>query len=82
MAVRIEVVQLGNGVDNVANTTLKVSENFTSQWREGKTIYCSFREIKRRIWTEYFTSNTFTNHNYGSLKETPLISKALEQPSQ
>ena len=38
------------------------------QWREGKTIYCRFTEIKRKTWAEYFFSNAFTNHNYGSLK--------------
>ena len=81
MAVSIDARQLSNGVNNEVNATLEAKENFTSQWREGKTIYCSFTEIKRKIWAEYFISNTFTNH-YGSIKETPLICKALEQSSQ
>ena len=75
----IEARQLVNGVGNVVSTNLAASENFTSQWRDGKTIYCSFTEIKRKICAEHFISNAFTNRNYGSLKETPLICKVLEQ---
>ena len=26
---------------------------FTSQWREGKTLYCSFTGIKGKTWAEY-----------------------------
>ena len=48
MAVSIEARQLGNGIDNVVNATLEASENLTSQWREGETIYCSFTEMKRK----------------------------------
>ena len=48
-AVSIEAMQLGNGVHNVVNATLKVSENFKSQLREGKTIYCSFILTKRMM---------------------------------
>ena len=54
MAVSIQVRQLGNGIDNVVHATLEASENFTNQWKEGKTIYCSFTEIKRKIWAEYY----------------------------
>ena len=85
MAVGIEARQPGNGVDRidkVVYVALEASENFTSQLREGTTIYCNFTEIKRKILAEYFISNTFTNRNYGSLKETPFICKALEQLSQ
>ena len=82
MAVSIEARQLGNGVDKVVNPALEASENFTSQWREGKAIYCTFTEIKRKILAEYSLSNAFSNRNYGSLKETPLICNALEQSSQ
>ena len=82
MAVSLEARQLGNGIGNVVNATLEACENFTSQWREGKAIYCRFTEIKRKILAEYFISNTFTNRYYGSLTETPLICKALEQLSQ
>ena len=68
MAVSIEARQLGNGVDTVVNASLEASENFTSQWREGKAIYCRFTEIKRKNWAEYSFSNAFLNRNYGSLK--------------
>ena len=68
MAVSIEAWWLGNGVDNVVNATLEASENFISQWRDRETNYCSFAGIKRKIWTEYLISNTFTNRNYGSKK--------------
>ena len=81
-AVSVEARQLGNGIDNVVNATLEASENFTSQWREGKAIYCRFTEIKWKILAEYFISNTSRNCFYGSLKETPLICTALEQLSQ
>ena len=43
----IEARQLVDGIDNVVNATLEASENSTSQWRERKTIYCSFTEIKK-----------------------------------
>ena len=82
MAVYVEVRQLGNGVDNVVNGTLEAGEHFTSQWREGKTVHCSFTGIKRKSWADCFISNTFTNRNYASLEETPLICSALEEPSQ
>ena len=59
LAVSIEARQLGSGVDKVVNTALEVNENFMNQWREGKSIYCRFTEIKRKIWAEYFISNTF-----------------------
>ena len=75
-------VELVNGIDDVVNTTLEVSENYTSLLREGKIIHCSFTSIKRKIWAEYFISNTITNYNYGPLKEKLLIFKALEQSSQ
>ena len=45
----IEARQLVNGVDNVVNDTLEGSENLTSKWGEGKTIYCGFPEINRKI---------------------------------
>ena len=82
MAVSIGARQLGNGVDKVVNTALEASENFMSQWREGKAIYCRLMGIKRKIWAEYSLSNAFTNRNYGSLKETLLICKVLKQSSQ
>ena len=37
---------------------------FASQWREGKTIYCSFTEKKGRFGLNILMSNTFTNRNY------------------
>ena len=49
---------------------------------EGTKIYCSFTGMKRKIRAEYLISNTFRNCFYGSLKETPLICKVLEQSSQ
>ena len=52
MAVNIEVRQLGDRVDSIVNATLEASENFTSQWRDGKTIYCSFTKIKRKPLAE------------------------------
>ena len=73
---------LVNGVDDLVKATLEANENFMSQWGEGKTVHCSFTEMKRKVWAEYFISNTFTNHNYGSLKEISLICKVLEQLSQ
>ena len=57
MAVSVEARQLGNGIDNVMDATLEATENFTSQWREGKAIYCRFTEIKWKILAEYFISN-------------------------
>ena len=81
VAVGIEARQLGNGVDNVVNATLERVKILRLNG-EGTKIYCSFTEMKRKIWAEYFISNAFTNRNYGSLKETPLICKALEQSSQ
>ena len=38
--------RLGNVIDNVVNATLEASEILrgTGQWREGKPIYCSFKE--------------------------------------
>ena len=47
MAVNIEMRQLGDSVDSIVNATLEASENFTSQWRDGKTIYCSFTKDKK-----------------------------------
>ena len=82
MAVNREARQLGNGIDNVVNATWEESENFISQWREGKTIYCSFTEIKRKIWSEYLCqihSQIIIMDHY---KEISLICKALEQSSQ
>ena len=49
MVITIEARQLRSSVDNVLSATLEASENCTSQWREGNTIYCSFTEIKRKI---------------------------------
>ena len=49
MAVSIEARQLGNGEQN--NATLEASENFTSQWREGKAI--RFTEKQWKTLAEY-----------------------------
>ena len=54
----IEAKLLVNGLDNVVNATLEASENFTSQWREGKTIYCSFTEINGRFGLKILFSQT------------------------
>ena len=55
-AVKTESRQLGNGVDSVVNPTVEAGGNFTYQWKEGKTSYCSFTE--RKICAEHFMTNT------------------------
>ena len=81
--IKIELVKvsIAVGAGSLEMPPAKFAPNL-SQWRAGKTIYFSFTKVKRKICAEYFISNAFTNRHYGSLKEAPLICKALEQSSQ